>query len=414
MAAMSKLWPAVRGTARALAAPLALPPLLVIALVEGLRSRRRRLQRDRPRLLWGPTPLISLKYWSAAMRARGYDSLTLADGLMSINRREDFDVHRGDFLGSARIWDTVRDFVVFAWGIRRADVFVTFLDGGLLRHTYLRSLEGPLLRLAGKRLIVSPYGSDIAVPGYLGVVEQPLLADYPAIADRAPRTRRRVDYFCRWADLVIRNHQYGYLPRADVIWPTQMAVDTDLWKGDGTATPADGVGGTVVVLHAPNHRHVKGTARLLAAVDGLTARGVRVELEVIERRPNEEVRAAVHRCDIVAEQFLAGFGIFAVEGASAGKPVLSALGWWPPEVRDSELLRDCPFVDVDAGGLEQNLEQLVRDPARREAIGRAGRAFAVEHCSYEATGRIWEALVDHVWRGAPIPDVLLPRRGQAP
>ena len=136
---MSSLWPAVRGAARALAAPLALPPLLVIALLEGFRTRRRRSRGGRPRLLWGPTPLISLKYWSAAMRARGYDSVTLADGLMSINRREDFDVHRGDFLGSARIWDTVRDFVVFAWGIRYADVLLTFFDGGLLRHTYLRT-----------------------------------------------------------------------------------------------------------------------------------------------------------------------------------------------------------------------------------------------------------------------------------
>jgi glycosyltransferase involved in cell wall biosynthesis len=118
----------------------------------------------------------------------------------------------------------------------------------------------------------------------------------------------------------------------------------------------------------------------------------------------------VDRCDIVAEQFLAGFGIFAVEGASAGKPVLSALGWWPPEVRDSELLRDCPFVDVDAEGLEPALARLIRDPAWRDAIGRAGRAFAVEQCSYDATGRIWEALVDHVWRGAPLPEALLANR----
>ena len=289
---MSSLWPAVRGTARALAAPLALAPLLVIALLEGVRTRRRRLRGARPRLLWGPTPLISLKYWSAAMRGRGYDSVTLADGLMSINRREDFDVHRADFLGSARIWDTVRDFVVFAWGIRRADVVLTFFDGGLLRHTYLRTLEGALLRLAGKRLIVFPYGSDIAVPGYLGVVERPLLADYPEIADRAAQTRRRVDYFCGCADLVIRNHQYGYQPRADVVWPTQMAVDTDLWKGDGSATEADGVRAPVIVLHAPNHRHVKGTAMLIEAVEALRARGVQITLEVIERRPNEEVRAA--------------------------------------------------------------------------------------------------------------------------
>jgi hypothetical protein len=391
---------------RVAVAPLALPVLLWLCAVEGMRARRH--GRPQPRLLWGPTPLISLKYWSGAMRALGYESRTLADGLMPINRREDFDVHRDAFLGRARAWEAIRDFFVFAWGIRHADVFLTFLDGGLLRHTALWRFEGPLLRLAGKRLIVFPYGSDIAVPGYLGVMEEPLLADYPRIATRAETTRRRVDYACRWADLVVRNHQYGYLPRGDVVWPTQMAVDTEYWAGNGKASAADGVNGDVIVLHAPNHRHIKGTQRLLDAVEALQDRGLRVVLNLIERQPNEVVHAAMQGCDIVAEQFLAGFGIFAIEGSAAGKPVLSALGWWPPEIRSSELVRDCPFVDVDEVGLEAALEQLVTDPGRRQAVGEAGRQFAVEHCSYEATGRVWSALIDHVWNGRPLPGALLP------
>jgi len=347
------------------------------------------------------------------MRRRGYESLTFAHDVYAINRREDFDVLREEFLGSAHAWEAVRDFFVFAWALRRADVFLTSLDGGLLRFTALRWLEGQLVRLAGKRLIVSPYGTDIAVPGYLGPVEHALLQDYPEIARNAEATRRRVRYFCRWADLVIRNHQYGFLPRADVVWPTQMAVDTDLWSGDGRASAADGQNGEVVVVHAPNHRHVKGTHLLLQAVDALRATGLKVRLDVIERRPNEEVRAAVHACDIVAEQFLAGFGIFAVEGSSAGKPVISALGWQPQEVRSTVMMRECPFVDVDREPLGQALERLVRDPARRDALGRAGREFAVRHCSYEAAGQIWSALIEHVWAGGPLPGDLLPVSGRA-
>jgi hypothetical protein len=398
----------VRGAARLVVVPVALPYVTAVALRAGIDSRRRRRRGERPRLLWGPTPLISLKYWSAAMHARDYRSQTLADGLMSINRREDFDVHRDEFLGPGLLWEMVRDYAVFAWAMRNADVILSFLDGGLLRHTSVRWLEGRLLRLAGKRLIVFPYGSDIAVPGHLGVMEDAIAADYPDIVARAGFTRRRVDWFCRWADLVIRNHQYGYLPRADVVWPTQMAVDTELWKGDGAASGADGTRGDVVVLHAPNHRRIKGTQQLIDAIDALRARGLRVSLDLIERQPNEVVREAVHRCDIVAEQFLAGFGIFAVEGSSAGKPVLSALGWWPAEIRDSRFAQECPFVDVDAIGLQTALEQLVTDPARRECSGRAGRAFAVEWCSLEATATAWTALIDHVWRGSPLPDAMLP------
>ncbi len=364
-----------------------------------------------PRLLWGPTPIISLKYWSAAAREHGYESRTLADGLLAINHRDDFDVHREDFLGRGLIWETVRDFAVFVWALRTADVFLSFLDGGLLRHTGLRWVEGQLLRIAGKKLIVFPYGSDIAVPEYLGVMEEPIVADYPELAVRAKFTRRRVDYFCRWADLVIANHQYGYLPRRDIVWPTQMAVDTDLFFGDGTASDADGHNAEVVILHAPNHRRIKGTQLLLDEVEALRARGLKVRLEIIERQPNEIVREAIHRCDIVGEQFITGFGIFAIEASSAGKPVLSALGWWPPEIRSSPLVQECPFVDVDALGIEGAIEQLVTDPARRERIGRAGRKFAVEHCSYPATGAMWSALVMHVWSGAPLPESVVPRAG---
>ena len=60
-------------------------------------------------------------------------------------------------------------------------------------------------------------------------------------------------------------------------------------------------------------------------------------------------------------------------------------------------------------GVEAALEQLVTKPDRREDVGRAGRRFAVEHCSYEATGRVWSALIDHVWDGVPLPPALLPR-----
>ena len=35
--------------------------------------------------------------------------------------------------------------------------------------------------------------------------------------------------FARWANLVIRNYQYGFMPRWDVLWPTQIAIDADRW-----------------------------------------------------------------------------------------------------------------------------------------------------------------------------------------
>ena len=47
---------------------MALRVVLIVALARAQTSLRRATGR-RPRLLWGPTPMINIKYWSAAMRA---------------------------------------------------------------------------------------------------------------------------------------------------------------------------------------------------------------------------------------------------------------------------------------------------------------------------------------------------------
>jgi glycosyltransferase involved in cell wall biosynthesis len=389
-----------------------LPSLAAAALLARARTRRRRTAGRSPRLIWGPVPIISIRDWSAAMRDLGYKSITCVEHVFDINHREDFDVHRDQFLGRSRAWDAIRDFVIFGWALHRADVFLTFYNGGFLRWTALRGLEGPLLRLAGKRLIVSPYGSDIAVPGHLGAAEAPLLRDYPEIAERGEAVRRRVLAFCRWADLAIRNLQYGFLPCADVFWPTQIAIDVMHWCGSGEASAADGRNEPVTVVHAPNHRHIKGTEHLLAAVEALRAQGLRIDLDLIERRPNEEVHRAVHAADIVAEQFVAGYGLFAIEGMAAGRPVLSAIGWMPPELRESGALLECPLVDADASNLREQLERLVRDPALRCRAGRAGREYVLRHHSREEVGRVWQELIDSVWLDTPLPEPL--RSGAAP
>jgi len=380
------------------AVPVA-PVLVVLALLERPRSVRRRRSGARPRLVWGPVPIISIKYWSRAMRTLGYESTTCVEDVYSIYSRSDFDRHRLDF-GPAGWWfEPWRDFLVFAWALRAADVFMLFFDGGFLRYTALQWLEAPLLRLAGKRIVVSPYGADIAVPGYLGVWEDAMLADYPATVTRAPLVRRRVDHWSRYADAIVRNVNPGYQPRWDVLWPNQFAIDVDAWAPIGPKGTADGRDGEVVVVHAPNHRALKGTEQVIRAVRTLNDEGLRVRLDLLERRPNDEVRAALHGADIVAEQFLAAYAMLAVEGMASGTPVMAHLSFLPPEVRAHPAVQECPIVDTSLDTLTDNLRRLVTDPQLRLRLGRESREFAVRRHSYDALGRTWAGIVDAVWSG---------------
>ena len=384
-----------------------LPALVLAALIARRDTEARRRRGARPRLVWGPVPVIAIKYWSQAMRARGYESETFVHSVYPINQRSDFDRHLDEFLPPGLLFDPFRSYAVFLWVLRSADVYLSYFDGGFLVETGLHGLELPLLRLAGKRIVVSPYGSDIAVPGHLGVAEEPLLRDYPQIAEAGPRVRRRVLSFARWANLVVRNYQYGFLPRWDVLWPTMIGIDAEQWSAQRTTSPSDGHSEEeVTVVHAPNHRNIKGTDDLLRAVEELRDEGLRVRLELLERRPNEEVRAAVLGCDIVAEQFIAGYALFAIEGMAAARPVLSALEWMPADVRADLARRGLPILDTDRTNLKANLRALVEDPERRRRLGGEGRRFVEEHHSYTAVGAGWAAVVEHVWSGAPLPPEL--------
>ena len=157
-----------------------------------------------------------------------------------------------------------------------------------------------------------------------------------------------VERRCSWANVIVRNHQFGYLPRWDAVWPTMLSIDTDEWSDPGFGEPARD-DGTVTVIHAPNHRHVKGTQGLIDAVAELRDEGLDVELELVERRPNPEVLEAMRRADVVAEQFIVGYAMTAIEGMSVGKPVLSALDWMPEEPVPMRPTR-CPVKSTFSAG----------------------------------------------------------------
>jgi len=389
-------------------AAFAVLSLVALAARAGTSTRRRRGKL--PRLVWGPEPLINLKYWSEAAKRLGYESNTLVTEAYSIYSRADFDLQIEDFLGSGRLASALRDYRAFAWTLRNADIHLSFFNGGFLRNTRLRWLEARLLRLAGKKLVVFPYGADIAVPGHLGVTEEALLKDYPYFEPLADVTRQRIDWYARWADVVVRNYQNGYLPKADVTWVTQLAIDTAQFP---TAIPkgdADGREGTVTVIHAPNHRHVKGTAALVEAVEELRSEGLRVRLDLLENRPNAEVRRAILEADVVVDQLIAGYAMFALEGLAAGKPVLTALSGMPPEVRDAAALHECPLVEADRDSVKLELRRLVQNPELRTKVGAAGRDWVESYHSLEAVGRGWDLILDHLWTGAPLPAELPPRK----
>jgi glycosyltransferase involved in cell wall biosynthesis len=145
----------------------------------------------------------------------------------------------------------------------------------------------------------------------------------------------------------------------------------------------------------------------------LREEGLDVRLHLLEGVPNTEVKAAMAAADIIAEQFLLGYALTAMEGMSLGRPVLSNLS--DPAYYDvhrwSTGLDACPIVSTRPEELKDHLRRLVVDPALRASLGERGRAYVLQFHSYPAMARLWDAIYRRVWAGEPIdPADALPHR----
>jgi hypothetical protein len=226
------------------------------------------------------------------------------------------------------------------------------------------------------------------------------MRNYPAIGRYEAATRRQVEYFSRHADYVVACLVHlETMPRWDLLTIHYYPIDTEVWASTDGPSDRDGRNGPVSVVHAPNHRAMKGTDALIRACDALRAEGLQIDLRLLEGIPNAAVRSAMADADILAEQFILGYGLTAMEGMSLAKPVLSNLTAhaYYDLFGATTRFAACPIVSTDPAGLVDALRGLVTDPARRARVGEAGREWVLREHSYSAMARLWEAIYRRVW-----------------
>ena len=166
-----------------------------------------------------------------------------------------------------------------------------------------------------------------------------------------------------------------------------LAIESARWEEAARAQPLpdperrDGVHGPVVIAHAPTNRWIKGTRYVEEAVERLRAEFPLLELRLIEHLPWADMPRALAACDLLVDQlFMGWYGLLAIEGMSLGKAVVCHL-------RADFAAPDCPVVDANAETVTDVLRALIRDPARRAALGAAGQAWARERHDQAAVGR---------------------------
>lgn len=364
-----------------------------------IRRGIRRLLRRPPRIWFGHAPLHATAHTADATRLAGFPSRTVVTSAHAAQydlvTRRDFDVVFGEpeVPKNERHWRALADLL---W---HGDVWVAYFDSHFFPPARRRANELSLTLIGslGIRIVVITHGSDILqlTPNRTRFdwVERMQL-DYPAwsFAEQTIASRERLRLFDAYADLVIAPYHAirRLMRRADLIF-TPFSI-----TGEESPLPSNPI---PVILHAPNHRHVKGTGELIAAVERLNARGIRCELRLVEGVPRDEALKMYGQADIIADQLIIGaFGVFAPEGMAIGRPVLTYL--------DQDMLGDpvfnYPLVNAHIGNVEDVLAALVQVPELRVRLGRAGRESAQRYLSPAALADVWRVIIGHLWWGQPL------------
>lgn len=366
--------------------------LVAVVPFSRVRGRRRRRRSELPSILWGPIPIVNIRYSSLAERRFGYRSDTLVYDVYRINDRSQFDVVL-DRWRRIPIVRTLVPYGAFIWAGLRYDIFGFFFDGGLLHATPLWRMELVLLKLAGKKIVVYPYGSDARLATATRALDRwNAYTDVPPGAEdrREPEVRQRRDAFARHADLMLGcNDLAEDLPRLDGILP--YPFPTEEW------TPVqEEEDGVVTIVHPANHRHYKGTKYLEAAVSELRREGLPVELVLVEGMPLSAARKSYERADIFATDFLiGGYALAAIEGMALGKPVVAYL---PDRLRRFHPeWADAPIVDANPENLVERLRPLVQDISLRRSLGARGPGYVERVHSLDAVGALMDGFYRRLW-----------------
>ncbi len=351
---------------------------------------------------FGPDPLINNVHHRRSMQLAGFSAESFCIEPYFITSDFDHIFLPGGGRGAVRLAYAFASRVRCAWWIMgRHRVLYTSFNGGPLGPTFvLWRLEPLLLRIAGVRTVVLPYGGDVHVPERIPnlAFRFALDADYPTWHLRAPRARRLVPLWSRSADCVYGGCDWlDCLDHVDVVGFAHFTIDVDTWAADPPEVPERfSPSRPMRVLHAPNHRAVKGSERIVEAVESLRAEGRHVELVQIERQPNEVVRAAMAGVDVVADQLVIGwYAMFALEGMAMRRAVICHLRPDLVAVHASEgTLPEggFPFVRADCQTIADALRALHDRPESIPEAGRQGRSFVERYHSLEAGSRLFSAI----------------------
>ncbi len=366
------------------------PLLFLLLTFSAIIARFLVLKKRKPNLVWGEAPIINNAYWSNCMKEAGFNSETFTDSYCYlINQRDEYDrVVQDEYLFIPLF---LKYYFAFVESLFKYHIYFISFNGFFLWRTIFNKYESFLLKLANKKIVIIPFGCDSYSYNKVRSVSliHGLNSSLPQAAKDQKRVSNRVEHWCEKADVVIPGFMgpdgFG---RWDVLVPSPLIIDLKKWPVSTRNSKANGDSDVVRITHAPNFRGFKGSEFIIEAVNILKKEGLKVELNLLEKLKNHEVKKILqYDTDILVEQIIfTGYALNGLEGLACGLPVLSNLEdeTYTRHLRRWSYLDECPIVSSCPENLIENLRILITNPDLRRELGRASRLYVEKYQGFEA------------------------------
>lgn len=263
------------------------------------------------------------------------------------------------------------------------DVFQFYFGESLSGHD-LKDVAR--LRSAGKKVFFYFCGCDIR-DAKATIANYPISACHncwPALCSRNRERALEVATKHTNANFVSTPDLLEFVPNS-ILLPQPVEIEViqqSFAEGQAGATGSKPDGRPIAdrplrVAHAPTNRQMKGSAHIERAVESLQAKGIPIELVLVENLSHAETLATCATCDLAVDQLLFGsYGLFAVEMMAIGMPVLCYLR----EDVQAHYQPNCPVINASPNTIRDVLadlaEQWSTDEQSPRDIADAGRLYA--------------------------------------
>jgi glycosyltransferase involved in cell wall biosynthesis len=344
----------------------------------------------------GPEAIINNFYHKQALERKGYLVITFVRSVNYITNKFDRVFSSRNYLSNLIIFQVLfYDYIYIILNCRC--LYLYFNGGPLMFSRFLWRLEPIMLKFASVKTVLLPYGSDIQVfdrtPNLL--FKDANSSDYPLHRFKYGKQVRKVRLWTEHADHVISGCDWvDYMYHWDTLMVAHFSIDMDLFKDQTDRVPAEEK--TFRIIHAPNHKKIKGTKFLVKAVEELKDEGLDLELILIEKKPNNEVLSLLKSADLVVDQLIIGwYAMFAIESMLAGKPVVCFLrDDFINLYRTVGLLEEeePPLINLNPLNLKDGIRDLMQNRSKLNEFASRGYDYVKRLHSTDSVGKTFDQI----------------------